>query len=271
MNNLKKLALFSGVIIIILLGVLIFGPQQGIAPDNTQKAANIIVNSPQSGSLEYPLYLSGRARVFENTVSYRLNDSKNKVLAEGFVTADAPDMGQYGDFKKNIYYTETSDKEGVLKVFQISAKDGSEIDAIEIPIKFPPFDGPSLKIYFSNKDKDLDALKCDQTYSVDRRIPKNISTVDAALAFLLNGPSKEEQKNGYFSSLPDNVSIKLIALDNKTGKLTVDFDESLMAGVGGSCRVASMRSQIFNTLKQFDNVKDIVITINGKTEGVLEP
>lgn len=271
LSKMKKLAIFLGVIILILFGILIFMPPKSIAPDQKQKFFNIVVNSPQKGSIDYPLILKGKARVFENVVSYRLTDSQNNILSEGFVMANAPDTGQFGDFNKKIYYKETTAKEAILKVFQISAKDGSEIDAVEIPIKIPAFDGPNLKIYFGNKNKDPDTLKCEQTYAVLRKIPQKVSTVDAALALLIEGPTQNEKKEGYFSSLPDNVNIKLVALDEKTGKLIVDFDDSLMAGVGGSCRVASMKSQILNTLKQFDNVKEAIITINGRAEGVFEP
>ncbi len=268
---LKKIVIIALVITFILLGFLFLSPQQSILPDITQKTANIIVNSPQKYTSEYPLHLNGKARVFENTLSYRLSDNKNNIITEGFITTKASDVEQYGDFEKNIYYPETNAKEGVLKVFQISAKDGSEIDTVDIPVYFPVFDGPNLKIYFGNKIKDSKALKCDQTYPVIRRIPQKISTVDAALGFLLTGPTQEEQQKGYFSSLPDYVNVKLIALDNKTGKLLVDFDESLMRGVAGSCRVMAIKSQLLNTLKQFDNVKDVLITINSKSEGVFEP
>jgi hypothetical protein len=272
-KNLKKLAIFIIIaLIIILAGIFIFSPQPIIAPDNNKKEANIIVESPQPGSSQYPISLKGKARVFENTVSYRLIDEQKNILNEGFVMADAPDVGQFGDFTKKIYYPETKSKNGILQVFQFSAKDGSEIDMVSIPVIFSSFDdGPKLKIYFSNKNQDPQGLNCQQTYPVIRKIPKGVSTVDAALNLLLNGPLKEEINQGYFTSLPENINVKLISLDNKTGKLTVDFDQSLMAGVGGSCRVAAMKSQLINTLTQFNNVKQAIITINGQTEGVFEP
>jgi len=41
--------------------------------------------------------------------------------------------------------------------------------------------------------------------------------------------------------------------------------------VGGSCRVSAIRAQIIETLKQFSTVKNVVISINGRTEDILQP
>jgi len=41
--------------------------------------------------------------------------------------------------------------------------------------------------------------------------------------------------------------------------------------VGGSCRVAAISAQIMETLKQFPTVKDVIISINSRTEDILQP
>jgi spore germination protein GerM len=51
----------------------------------------------------------------------------------------------------------------------------------------------------------------------------------------------------------------------------VDFDEQLNYQVGGSCRVMAIRAQIEQTLKQFSTVDSVIISVNGQTEGILEP
>jgi spore germination protein GerM len=51
----------------------------------------------------------------------------------------------------------------------------------------------------------------------------------------------------------------------------VDFDERLGFQVGGSCRVSAIRAQITETLMQFSTVKSVVVSINGRTEDVLQP
>ena len=55
------------------------------------------------------------------------------------------------------------------------------------------------------------------------------------------------------------------------GILRVDFDGTLEFGAGGSCRVTAIRSQIRETVKQFPSVRDVVISINGRTEDILQP
>lgn len=101
-----------------------------------KKEANIIVSSPvENATVNSPFYVEGEARVFENVVSIRLEDNDGKILFQGTTDAQSPDTGQYGQFSKEIKY-ETSEKGGILEVFESSAKDGSEINKIAIPIKF---------------------------------------------------------------------------------------------------------------------------------------
>ncbi|MBI2032359.1 MAG: Gmad2 immunoglobulin-like domain-containing protein [Candidatus Levybacteria bacterium] len=110
-------------------------------PTPTPKApttanVNIVVLSPASNSkLENPFLVRGRARVFENVVSIRLKDSSGNVIAEGTAYANAPDIGQFGDFEQYINFS-TEDSKGVLEVYQASAKDGSDQDLVSISVKF---------------------------------------------------------------------------------------------------------------------------------------
>jgi spore germination protein GerM len=41
--------------------------------------------------------------------------------------------------------------------------------------------------------------------------------------------------------------------------------------VGGSCRVAAIRAQITDTLKQFPPVDEVIISIDDRTEDILQP
>lgn len=101
----------------------------------TVEEANIIVSSPEKNAIvSSPFFVEGKARVFEDVVSIKLEDKNGKILFQGTTDAQSPDMGQYGLFKKEIKYT-TSQTEGTLKVFESSAKDGSEINEVIIPVK----------------------------------------------------------------------------------------------------------------------------------------
>lgn len=97
---------------------------------------NIEVLSPLGGdNVKSGFVVKGNARVFENIVSIRLSDSLGNVLVQTTAFANASDVGQFGPFEKVLNY-QTSATEGTLEVYQSSAKDGSEIDKVTIPVLF---------------------------------------------------------------------------------------------------------------------------------------
>lgn len=78
--------------------------------------------------------LKGKARVFEATFQYKLEDDQHNILAEGFITADkgAP---EWGDFEVEISLKETTGTKAMLTIFEESAKDGSPQHELFIPLK----------------------------------------------------------------------------------------------------------------------------------------
>lgn len=97
---------------------------------------NIEVLSPRGGdNVKSGFAVKGNARVFENVVSIRLTDSLGNVLVQTTADANAPDAGMFGSFEKVLKF-ETSATEGTLEVYQSSAKDGSEIDKVIVPVIF---------------------------------------------------------------------------------------------------------------------------------------
>ncbi len=125
-----------------------------------------------------------------------------------------------------------------------------------------------LRIYFNNSFLDSRG-DCGNVFPVERKVSKTVGTVRAALEALLRGPSEEEKNKGYFTSINRGVSINNISLKN--GIAYVDFDEQLEFQVGGSCRVAAIRAQIEKTTGQFQTIQKTVISINGRTEDILQP
>ncbi len=99
--------------------------------------ANIVVTSPVAGAtITSPVVITGRARVFENAFSYRVRDADGTLLAEGNGTADAPDIGLFGPFTVSLSYPPASGTTGTVEVFDYSAKDGTPIDVVTIPVSF---------------------------------------------------------------------------------------------------------------------------------------
>lgn len=130
-------------------------------------------------------------------------------------------------------------------------------------------EGALVKIFFASTSTDPNFLDCSRVVAIEREIKNNGGPEKQSLEELLKGPIDEEKANGYFTSINSGVRILDFSVINK--QATVDFSEELGAGVGGSCRVASIRSQIENTLKQFPEIESVLIKINGRSEDVLQP
>lgn len=127
----------------------------------------------------------------------------------------------------------------------------------------------TVKVFFGNSKLNPEILDCQKNFSAERTIPKTLAVGRAALEQLLAGPTDKEKAEGYFTSINSGVVIQSLTIENGVAK--VDFNEQLEYQVGGSCRVAAIASQIRETLKQFPTVNDVIISINGRTEDILQP
>ncbi len=231
------------------------------------RSENIIVTSPQAGAeITSPVVIRGEARTFENSVSVRLTEQGGRVLIEDYTTAQSPDIGLFGPFEISLSYPKPTQQSGMIEVFQYSARDGSEIDKVTIPVTFRTTDELTVQVFFNNVTR---GAECEQVIQTTRRIPYTQQTARAALDELLKGPTTAERNQGFITSINPGVSIQRLSIENRIAY--VDFDDTLESQVGGSCRVAAIRAQITQTLLQFDTVDQVVISINGRTEDILQP
>jgi spore germination protein GerM len=122
--------------------------------------------------------------------------------------------------------------------------------------------------YFGNNEMDPE-VSCNKVFTVERDVLKTTAVARAALDELLKGLTSNEQAAGFFTSINTGVKIQGLTIEN--GIARVDFNEQLEYQVGGSCKVSAIRAQITQTLKQFLTVKNVVISINGRTEDILQP
>lgn len=91
----------------------------------------ILVEAPLPGDeASSPLRISGTANTFEATFMVRILDAGGNRLAERFVTATSG-SGTRGTFDVSVPY---EGKAATLVAFEQSAKDGSEIHEVEIPL-----------------------------------------------------------------------------------------------------------------------------------------
>ena len=110
---------------------------------------------------------------------------------------------------------------------------------------------------------------CSRTIAVERQVPQALAVARTAVEALLRGATEEEINQGFVSSINSGARIQSLIIENGVAK--VDFDEQLEFQVGGSCRVAAIRAQITQTLKQFPTVNSVIISIDGRTEDILQP
>ncbi|MGH3135270.1 MAG: Gmad2 immunoglobulin-like domain-containing protein [Gaiellaceae bacterium] len=96
----------------------------------------ILVESPLPfEEVSSPLRVTGTANTFEATFSYELTDTDGLIVDENFVTATSG-TGTRGTFDFTTKpYTVPFDGIGALIVFEHSAKDGSRINLVEIPLR----------------------------------------------------------------------------------------------------------------------------------------
>lgn len=243
----------------------------GSSLTNLARSANIIVLTPTKGErVGFPFLAKGRARVFEGTVNLRLKDQENQILFEGFSTAFGQEMSEFGPFEKEIDFLlkRPATREVTLEVFWLSPRDGQELDLVSLPLEIDLGETMKMNLFFNNENLDPQ-FSCNKVFPVPRIIPKTQAPGRKALELLLQGPIPFEAFQGFGSSINEGVKIQRLVIEQ--GVARADFDEQLEQGVGGSCRVSSIRAQISQTLKQFPTVKEVIISINGRTEDILQP
>jgi len=120
--------------------VTVFGGE-GIVLDHPATRASfealtpaILVETPApADQLVSPVRVTGTADVFEATFQVQLSDQAGRVIASRIVTATAG-TGTRGTFDVTVPYTLAAEGEGRLAVFDLSAKDGSRRDEVDIPV-----------------------------------------------------------------------------------------------------------------------------------------
>ena len=104
--------------------------------DFEEQTPAILVESPLSfQKVASPLHVTGTANTFEATFNYELTDTDGRIVDKNFVTATSG-TGTRGTFDFTTDpFTVPFDGVGELIVFELSAKDGSRINLVEIPLR----------------------------------------------------------------------------------------------------------------------------------------
>ena len=223
-----------------------------------------------------PLTITGEARgmwYFEASFPIKLLDANRNEIARTIAQAQKDWMSEdFVPFEAVLNFENPQTSTGFI-VFERDNPSGlaQNDDKFELPVRFQETsqnDLMTIKVFFNNSDLDPEA-SCFKVFPVERQIPKTQAVARAAIEELLKGPTPEEKSENYFSSLPENVKIQNLTIENGIAK--IDFSKDLEQGVGGSCMVSAIRAQITETLKQFSTVKEVIISIDSRTEDILQP
>jgi hypothetical protein len=246
----------------------------------TRDTTMIVVELPlPNEQVTSPLVVSGKARggwFFEASFPVQLLDAQGKVLA--FVPAQAEGEWMTEDFvpfSATLSFDIGIAQQGMLVLMKDNPSGLPEHDAqIVIPLRLEPSGTTpvaaetTVQAFFGRSDAPA-GEECTTVAAIQRTVPATQAVARAALEELLEGPSAEESAAGYVTSIPQGVTIRSLTIENETA--LVDFNSELETGVGGSCRVTHIRRQIEATLMQFPTVTDVVISIDGRTDDILQP
>jgi hypothetical protein len=239
-----------------------------------------VVTSPSAGqSVRSPVRIAGIARVFEATVAYEVV-SGGRALAKGFTNASAG-APEWGAFQIDAAVGPVASPTRVIvRVFAQSMKDGAIIDLVEVPVTLEPGGAAPasptqtgaatsaatrrVTVYLVRK---VDSGEIYIAVSRDVRSTPAIGT--AALEALLGGPASEERAQGLESPIPEGTTLRSLRIVD--GVAYADFDRGLTGHTGGRLRNKSIARVIGLTLEQFPTVRDVVISVDGKTDGVVQP
>ncbi len=241
-------------------------------PGQAQKIeANIVVNSPLAGQkVGKNLVIRGIARVFENQLNWSILEANTKKeIISGTAYANSADAGLFGQFEINAAIPDEAGTNIEAQVFDYSAKDGSKIDVVKIPLNFDRNLKDYYEVYYSNNKLDPE-ISCIKVFPLIKSSGNEPVTMRGAIESLLGGVGEKDRDSGYYTSIPENSKINYIEKEGITVK--VDFGKEIENNLGGSCRVGAIRAQIIKTIYAFDKtVRSVIISVDGNSETALQP
>jgi len=243
------------------------------APNTPEVDVTLISPQPISNGT----VIEGRARgnwFFEASFPIELRDNKGTLLSTAVAQADGDWMTtDYVPFRATLHFPPPLSASGTL-VFKkdnpsgLPEHDKSIEQSITILTGEREKNDSTFYLGFIS-EKDAATKDCTKILSAVRVVPQTPAIAKRTLEELLAGPTIGEIGDGMLTIIPSGV--KLNSLLIKDGVATADFSDKLTAKVAGSCTVGAIRAQITETLKQFPSISDVVISVNGVSEGILQP
>jgi len=233
------------------------------------------ITTPKPNSLiSSPVTVTGEARgtwFFEASFPIEITDANGKVIGNGFAQAQGQWMTEnFVPFIATITFDDPTTETGGIILKKDNPSGLPEYDqSLRLPVVFSIDDRTKFSIFLGSSTLDPNIMDCSIVYPVMRSVPKTQGVARAALEQLIAGPTLEERVAGFFTSINNSTVIQKLTIED--GVARVDFNEALEWRTAGSCKVVAIRSQIVQTLKQFPTIKEVIISINGRTEDILQP
>lgn len=252
--------------------------------DGTAADERVRVSSPRPNTVvSSPLEVRGEARgtwYFEADFPVRLLDADGRELAVTPSRADGDWMTEsFVPFDATLSFEEPATQTGLLVLERANPSGLAENGAlVAVPLRFSESAARTIAVraFFSRSASGDDA--CEAVWPVARAVEltregepeanTSEATARAALTELLDGTTPAEEDRGYFTSLPEDVEVRSLRIEN--GIAHADFDATLNQAAG-SCRVLAIRAQIERTLLRLPTVTDVVISVEGNVEEALQP
>lgn len=271
------MSLIIAIIALIIGAFVLLWPKKPVTPPLIVESGIEVflpkLNEEISSPLEIIGTVNGNGWVgFEGQVgTVKLLDSEGKELASGVLKATTEWTQLPVRFEATLNFIYLNMDAGRL-VFNNENPSGLSENNREfvLPVKITKTVAGAIqvKLYFNNNEMEPE-YSCKKVFPVDRGVSETKAVARAALDELLKGPTRQEILDGFFTSINPDVKIQKLTIENTVAK--VDFDSNLGKNVGGSCRVSAIRNQITQTLLQFKTVQTVIISIDGRTEDILQP
>jgi len=281
----KKSLILSVVTILIIavaIGVMLMmtgnsTPQDPLNGNGVFEHNDVIrIFHPSSGqTVSSPLYVEGEARgmwYFEASFPVSIIAEDGTVLLNHYIMTPFDWMTEeYVPFYTHLEFAAPTQGTGTLVLHKDNPSGLPEYDdEVRIPIQFgaglEKTDLMDVRLHFSTGGQ----MDCAETFAVTRQVPRTQAVARAAIDELLKGSTQTESEiYGLFNVINPGVKLQDITVEN--GVARVDFSDRLDYQVGGSCRVIAIVAQITNTLLEFPTVNEVVISIDGRIEDILQP
>jgi hypothetical protein len=271
----KILIAFSTILLISLIGIVLTSSnnKEKSYLVNDDLAIHIFSPDPDE-TLSFPIMIEGEARgswFFEGDFPVTVLDEEGKSLLVTYAVAQADWMtDEFVPFSLSITDLDWGGSQYGTLLFM---KDSPERETGIIPqepwpITFPlRADYRQVNLYWESVQGNETCLADNFSY---RLYKDDENLIPNVLIGLLEGPSVQESNFLVSSSI--NNGVQLLDFSITSGIATVTVTENIDLQIAGSCLVNSIRTQIEQTLTQFDEIDAVNLKSDSRSTGeILQP